>query len=181
MTQGVHISREKAVNYGMPNIGAHYRSDYIRSHEMVENEEGWTPCAICGRPAHSVHHLPPISASSCRDEKGERHAGSLLLPTKYGRFVLKPALIALCGNGTMGCHGMMHNGKARMQWVFDSDAYEQLWFDGWFLSHGIDGYIETRDGNVACKPIHAHSRELYRIGSWRITVGGRTWEYRDYR
>lgn len=176
--KGVHISREKAVNYGMPNIGARYRSDYIRSHTIVENEEGWTPCAICGRPAGSVHHLPPISASSAKDDNGEKHPGSLLLPTKYGRFVLKPALVALCGNGTMGCHGMIHSGKAFMQWEFDSEAYEELWFDGWFLSHGIDGYIETRDGHITCRPIAPHSSQLYRIGRWKITVNGRTWEYR---
>ena len=152
--RGVHISREKAVNYGMPHIGARYRSDYIRSHELVENEEGWTPCAICGRPAGSIHHLPPISAS------------------------MKPALVALCGNGTMGCHGMVHSGKADIQWAFDSEAYEAVWFQGWFLSHGIDGYMQTRDGNLTVRPLAAHSAQLYRIGRWKITVNGRTWEYR---
>lgn len=176
---GIHISRDKAINYGMPHIGCKYTRDDVTATSFVPNEEGWTPCAVCGRPATNRHHLPPRSVSSCTDEKGRRKPGSLLLPTKYGKFVLKPALIALCGSGTTGCHGKVHNRDIEIQWEFDNEAYEQLWLDGWFLAHGIDGYVKTRDGMLTTRPIMPHSKQLYRIGRWLITANGRTWEYRE--
>lgn len=177
--RGVHIGRDVAVNYGMPHLGCRYTRDDVRATAFVENEEGWTPCAVCGRPAENRHHLPPRSTSSCVDEVGKRHPGSILLPTRYGQYVLKPALVALCGSGTTGCHGKVHNRDIDIHWEFDTKEYEELWLQGWFLAHGIDGYLKTKDGLLFMKPLVPHSRELYKIGRWVITVGGRTWEIRD--
>lgn len=179
MTGPLHISRQVALNYGMPHIGCCYTRDDVTATAFLENEEGWTPCAICGRQATNRHHLPPRSTSRCTDEKGRKRPGSLLLHTDYGRFVLKPALIALCGSGTTGCHGHVHRRDYEIHWEFDTPEYEELWLSGWFLAHGIDGYSETEDGLLVANALVPHSKELYKVGRWVITAHGKTWEHRE--
>lgn len=152
------VSRDKALCYGMPHIGARYTRDDVRAYEPVDD---YVPCAACGRPASSIHHEPPRSASSCTDGKRKR-PGSLLLRTEMGQFVLKPALIALCGTGTTGCHGKRHDGRLKIHWEFYEEADAEKWLSGWYLSR---------------PDWSPHSERLYEIGRWIFEEGGKTWEF----
>lgn len=140
------FSIEDAQSYGMPHIGAHYWKDNVNSYHRDDNT-----CCICGRKATNVHHHP---------QKGK--ATSFTLSTEYGIFVLKPALFALCGSGTTGCHGLIHNKKVSIQWKWDSKAYQELWFSGYLLSHGII----------------PHSPKLFEYGCWLIGDDKSKVEYR---
>lgn len=131
------ISYEKAVNYGMPNIMAHYETSYVNSHKLDEGAR----CVLCGKPATNAHHEP---------QKGTTSAWTM--KTLYGSFSLRPSLIALCGSGTTGCHGKRHNGRVSFQWIWDDEAMEALWFNGFLLSKGV-------------KP---HSQELLEWGHWEV-------------
>jgi hypothetical protein len=86
------------------------------------------------------------------------------LVTPIGQFVLKPALIDLCGSGTTGCHGERHNGKLKIRWEWDSPEYEEKWWSGYWLS----------------RPYHdAHGKWLYQYGKYVFERNGQSWEYRD--
>ena len=131
------VSYEVAECYGKPHIGAFYSGSGVKSHKR---EEG-AICAVCGRPATNAHHNPQLS-------KGD----IFLLITKWGRFALKPALIAVCGSGTTGCHNGFHGGaRFKARWVWDSDEYAEMWWEGEFL-----------------KRMRPHSKELYLYGKWVI-------------
>lgn len=130
---------EVAECYGKPHIRAHYDGAGVKSHKL---DEGAT-CATCPRLATNVHHCPPIS-------KGK----TFLLRSEWGAFDLKPALFALCGSGTTGCHNGFHGGaRFKAVWVWDTDEFAKRWWSGWLLSHGIE----------------PHSEQLYDMGSWKIT------------
>lgn len=132
------LSLEVAECYGKPHIGAYYRSDNVKSHTRCEA----ACCACCGRPATNVHHCPPLSCGR-----------SFLLCTPLGRFVLKPALFALCGSGTQGCHNGFHGGaRFCAHWIWECDAYAKQWWNGYILAHFLP-----------------HSPELYRFGYWEIS------------
>ena len=130
-------SYEKAVNYGMPHVGCFYSGSSVNSHRM--NDERM--CFVCGGRASNAHHEPPKGST-----------GTWNLRTEYGTFPLRPALIALCGSGTTGCHGARHNGLVGLRWVWDDEAMEALWFNGFLLSKGV-------------KP---HSPKLLEWGHWEI-------------
>ena len=137
MEQLCGLSYEVAECYGKPHIGAHYAGGGVRSHK----KDDFACCAICGRPVGSVHHNPPLS-------KGHM----FLLRTKWGQFVHKPALIALCGSGTTGCHDGFHGGaRYRAHWVWDCDEYAEMWWSGEFL-----------------KSMRPHDPRLYKYGRWVI-------------
>lgn len=125
------VSFETASLYGMPHYGAYYAGNGINTNKLYPS----TLCACCRRLATNSHHEPP---------KGKGHAFVL-----HGH-VLKPALIALCGSGTTGCHGRRHSGKLRIRWAWKNETYERLWWDGTFL----------RSGFVSNDP------RLYRYGKW---------------
>ena len=146
------LSLEVAECYGKPHIHALYVSESVMSHTLTE----CAVCACCGKRARNVHHQPPLS-------KGR----TFLLMTEWGRFVLKPALFALCGSGTMGCHNGFHGGaRFKARWVWDTDEHARMWWSGELL-----------------KSIPAHSPILYRYGRWviRDRKAGRTYEYREDR
>lgn len=127
---------EAARLYGMPHVGAAYTSRTgVDAYRM---EEG-ALCPVCGRPATNVHHEPP---------KGRGR--SFALPTPMGDFAMRPALIALCGNGIVGCHGRRHNGLLSLRWEWDDPASEEAWLDGSLLSHGYA----------------PHDARLYGLGRW---------------
>ena len=145
------MSYEKAKLYGMPHIGCKYRRDDIAATAFDSDVRR---CAGCGRTngKHDRHHEPP------------RSNGSFLLVTPIGQFVLKPALIDLCGSGTTGCHGERHNGKLKIRWEWDSPEYEEKWWSGYFLS----------------RPFHEpHGKWLYQYGRYVFERNGQSWEYRD--
>lgn len=144
------LSYQKASLYGMPHIGCKYRYEDINS-TMWDGD--FRRCACCGRSggAHNRHHEPPKSN------------GLFVLETEYGRFVLLPALIDLCGSGTEGCHGDRHNGKLGIRWEWDSDEYAEKWWSGWFLS----------------RPYHEpHGSWLYGYGCYVFERGDGEWRFR---
>ena len=129
------LSRETAERFGKPHVSAFYAASSVSSNRLAEGAS----CAICDRPATNSHHEPP------------RSKGAFALPTPKGVFVLKPALIALCGSGTTGCHGAVHSGIFRIRWVWDSEEAERAWWDGSILSKSAP-----------------HDPALYGFGHWEI-------------
>lgn len=151
---------DEARGYGMPHIGCRYTRDDVSATAF---DDAWSPCAVCGKTARNRHHEPPRGLHSAQDpETGKRRPGALLLMTEWGKFVLKPALIALCGSGTTGCHGRRHAREIGIWWEFDTEEYEEQWLSGYLLAHGI----------------RPHSQRLYGFGCWHFSADGRTWEYR---
>ena len=143
------LSYPVASLYGMPHLGAHYTADDVNRYEV---EDG-AFCALCGRPYPNAHHEPP---------KGKGR--NFLLSTPMGRFVLKPALIALCGSGTTGCHGDRHNGKLGIRWEWDSDENAGKWWDGYWLSRFYT----------------PHDSRLFELGRYVFEKEGREWEIRPF-
>lgn len=129
---------------GMPHLGARYTG--LRAYEL---EEG-AACAVCGRPATNAHHVPP---------KGMGGGSALHLHrTGWGQFTMKPALVALCGSGTTGCHGDVHAGRVRIEWAWDDPDDKERWDSGYLLAHSYE----------------PNGPELYGLGHWEIdTEGGR--------
>ena len=142
--------------YGKPHIGCRYevaefpdtrqgRAVAVNSHRLDEG----ALCACCGRPATNAHHWPPKRNSPTFHLNGH---------------CLRPALFAVCGSGTTGCHNGWHAGaRYRAIWKWDADEYFTAW---WF----DDLVGETG----------AHSNELYLYGCWELydMLMGRIWEVR---
>lgn len=151
---------ETAKLYGMPHVGAWYRSENVRDYSHAD----YCQCPACGRPASNVHHEPPRGRSSCIDpETGRKIPGSFLLCTPMGKFVLLPALICLCGTGTTGCHGDRHGGKLGIRWEWDSEESERRWWDGTFLKAGLEPNGEW----------------LWSHGHYVFARDGKEWSYRE--
>ena len=129
------LSVDAAQKFGMPSIGAHYEGRGVRTNRLDEGARG----AFCRRPATNAHHVPNVGM-------GGRNKGFAL----HG-YELRPALIALCGSGTTGCHGECHSGLMRIEWVWDSDEYAEAWWSGELL-----------------REYGAASPMLYEFGGWEI-------------
>lgn len=117
------VSREYAMLYGMPHMGAHYKSDNVNSHRLDEG----ALCSVCGRMAQHAHHCPPKSK-----------ARSILLQSEWGQFVLKPALIAVCAE----CHARIHRHEIQPKWLWNNEEDARLWADGYLLAHGYCAHSE---------------------------------------
>ncbi len=144
-SQLMGLSREIAECYGKPHVGAFYANSSVNSHKLQ-----WDAvCTICGRPATNAHHQPPKSRGIV-----------FTMRTPMGAFVLKPALIAVCGSGTTGCHGLIHQGLIRISWEWDED--EALWWDGQLL-----------------RELEPHSNQLYNYGHWLIETRQGRKEHRE--
>ena len=141
------LSLPAAESYGKPHVGCLYGRDDVRS-LVLDRRDGPVCCAVCGRLARNAHHEPA----------GRRH---LLMRTKMGAHVLKPAGFALCGSGTTGCHGRRHSGLIRIEWRWDRDDYAEAWWTGTMLLE-----------------IDPHSKALYAFGRWVVTEGESEWEIR---
>lgn len=143
------LSIDAASKFGMPHVGSHYLGKAVRSNRLDEGAR----CAVCGAPATNSHHVPSVGM-------GGRNASFKL----HGR-ILRPALIALCGSGTTGCHGMAHAGIYRFSWEWDEDSYERRWWDGDLFACGIE----------------PHDQKLYTMGRWVVTntATGRETEIRE--
>lgn len=129
-----------ASKFGMPHIGCRYERESVKSHKREED----ALCCICGAPATNAHHDPPLGMG------GKNRM--FPLATKRGVFVLKPALFAVCGSGTTGCHGKIHGGTYRIGWEWARPEYAELWWDGYWLSHGIA----------------PHDEALFELGQWTL-------------
>lgn len=147
MRQLKGLSYDVASLYGMPHLGAYYERDDTDSHKRDVNAR----CAVCGQRASNAHHEPPRS-------KGR----IFLLDTEWGQFVLKPALFALCGTGTTGCHGKRHERRWTVRWEWDSDESAEKWWSGYWLAHGY----------------HPHSKRLFELGRYVFSDGSDEWEVR---
>ena len=134
------LSYAKAVCMGMPHVGCRYIGEGARSTVVLKG----APCACCGRPATNAHHEPPIG------QGGAMRGWTLRTPR--GLFVLRPALIALCGTGAKGCHGRRHAGLVRCRWVWTDEAAEAAWWSGELLSHGFA----------------PHDARLLEFGRWEV-------------
>lgn len=131
--------------YGLPHIDCRYTGKSVNSNKLDED----AACVCCGLPATNAHHYPPKGTAPVRHRNG---------------YELKPALFAVCGSGTIGCHNDWHGG-ARFEawWRWDRYEYEEQWADGTLLDrHG------------------PHSPALYYYGCWVIHDKklGRTWDVR---
>lgn len=135
-------SYEMASCMGMPHLGARYLGDSVRKTKLLFNAK----CAFCGGTVGSIHHEPPVGPGGAMR--------GWTLRTERGIFVLKPALIALCGSGTTGCHGRRHAGELRFEWRWLNDDAESRWWDGWWLSHGVA----------------PHDERLYQLGGWWVVT-----------
>ena len=143
--------------YGKPNFGAFYRvSEFAderkaalraaHSHQLTDG----AACICCGRPATNAHHYPPLgTCATFRRDDGVR---------------LRPALFAVCGSGTTGCHNGWHGGaRFKALWRWDSDEYARDWWERTLLQD---------EG--------AHSPSLYLFGCWELydMEQGRIWQVR---
>lgn len=144
-SRDMHDSMDAISRYAMPNLGARYTADRIGATEWAGD---YPECAVCGRSRgpFEVHHEPP------------RSKGSLLLKTKMGQFVVKPALLCLCRR----CHADRHNGLLSLGWEWDSEEDERLFLSGWLYSHG---YAE-------------HDPRFFEHGRIAVAGHGKTWEVR---
>lgn len=133
------LSVEAAQKFGMPHIGAHYEGRGVRTNRLDED----AACAFCRARATNAHHVPNVGM-------GARNSGFHL-----DGWFLRPALIALCGSGTTGCHGDCHNGRMHIAWHWDSDEYARAWWEGELL-----------------REYGPHSPMLYCYGEWVITRRG---------
>lgn len=138
---------EEASCFGMPHIGARYLGADARSNRLDDG----ALCAVCGRPATNSHHEPPLGMG------GRNRA--FLLRTARGSWTLTPALVALCGSGTTGCHGMRHSGRLRLRWAWASDGIAEQWWDGRILAHRCD----------------QHDPALLGFGRWEASLDGGEW------
>ena len=130
--------------YGKPHVGCSYGGRSVNSHRLVDD----ATCAVCGRMATNAHHWPPKGTCPTFRHRGKE---------------LRPALIALCGSGTTGCHGDWHKGRYKALWRWDSDEYAEAWWEGTLLDE-----------------LGAHSRALYLFGCWEFydVRGARIWTFR---
>lgn len=131
------LSLPVAECFGKPHYNAWYltKGDNVKSYRFDHE----APCMVCGKPATNAHHQPP------------RSKGLLVLRGH----VLRPALIALCGRGNTGCHGMVHNRQLSIGWEWLNDKYAEMWWSGELL-----GQMEP------------HSEELFNYGYWEIKEVG---------
>ena len=120
-----HPSRNKVNNYAMPHLNARYDSDDIADTTWTGD---YPVCAACGTShgKFEVHHEPP------------RSNGSLLLISKWGRFVVKPALVCLCKR----CHTDRTEKRLKIDWEWDTPEDEELFWNGWYMSHGYEEHSE---------------------------------------
>ena len=122
-------SYDKASLMGLPNIGAKYVT--ARRYKLTTDT-----CAVCGARATNVHHIVP-----------KRNGYTFALHNHE----LRSPLIALCGSGTTGCHGLFHSGKLKAVWEWNSEEYERQWWSGELIDrHG------------------AHSQAFFKYGNWTI-------------
>lgn len=138
-------SYEVASCFGMPHVRAYYAKRDVKSNRLEE----FAGCAVCHEQATNSHHEPPLGMG------GRNREFAFWLPS--GPLALRPALIALCGSGTTGCHGERHSGALRFRWAWDRDYFAEQWWTGYLLTHGLS----------------PHDPELYTMGRWVISRNGK--------
>lgn len=130
------LSMPTAEKFGKPCVGAHYAGSGVRTNRLDLGAR----CCVCGRYATNSHHEPATGMGGGRstlEVAGHR---------------LKPALFALCGSGTTGCHGKVHSGEYRIEWEWDTGEACRKWWEA-----------ELPD---ECYERNSH--DLYWYGAWVI-------------
>lgn len=134
------FSLDAAECYGKPHLGAQYTGPKVTTYAR----NGWL-CAVCMREAINTHHQP------------DRHVFALMADN--GKvWQLRPALFALCGSGTFGCHGAIEHNRLKVRWQWDSPEYGAAWWSGELLEqwgphhpalYGYGGWVFTEeDGHM---------------------------------
>lgn len=126
-----------AQKFGMPCLGCEYTGEGAHRYRLLDGAR----CAVCGRPATNCHHEPHLGM-------GGRNASFRLHGVE-----LRPALIALCGSGTTGCHGLVHSGRISLEWRWDAEWCEDQWWGGELLCMAEDGLLLS-------------------LGHWAVVQGG---------
>ena len=131
--------------YGKPHFLCDYAGPGVNQTRLFDGAR----CMCCGRPATNAHHWPP-----------KRTAPTFL----FRGLKLRPALFAVCGTGTTGCHDGWH-GSARFRalWAWDDDECAREWWEGALL-----------------EALGEHSNALYDLGCWEVydMQEGRVWRVR---
>lgn len=127
---------------------SHYEGRGVRTNRLDDDAH----CVICGARATNSHHVPAVGVGGGNGQ------------FQLGGMVLKPALIALCGSGTTGCHGRAHQGILQFRWVWDTEEYARDWWNGKLLEE-----------------YRPHDERLYYFGHWVISGCGDDWTYRGIR
>lgn len=128
-------SLDDAECMGKPGFGAQYTS----KSGLARYARTAMCCTICGREAISTHHQP--------------YRQTFEMVTPNGIWTLRPALIALCGTGTMGCHGDVEHNRIRIRWKWFTEEAETRWWNGELLAE-----------------YGPESVQLYRYGCWDIEL-----------
>ena len=130
--------------YGKPHFLCAYDGKQIGDTRLFDS----ATCMCCGRPATNAHHWPP-----------RKNPTFTLHDIK-----LRPALFAVCGSGTTGCHNGWHGGaRFKAIWKWDADSYAEEWWEGEML-----GTYEP------------HDQALYEFGCWECydLRDGKIWQVR---
>jgi len=133
------FSLEDAECFGKPHLGARYVSKDPERLGSYVRDFGTDRCSICFHAATNTHHQP--------------YRQTFTLTSYNGMWKLRPALIALCGSGTTGCHGRIEHNEIKVRWKWDEERYQDQWWNGQLL-----------------REYGPHSIELYRFGCWEITM-----------
>lgn len=129
------FSREDAECFGKPHLGAQYTGpDSLTKYARTGQH-----CIVCGRTPISTHHQPYRQTFT-------------LVAANGVEWKLRPALFAVCGTGTTGCHGAIEHNRVKIRWEWDSLEAAAKWWSGELLE--------------AYGP---HSVQLYKFGCWAIT------------
>ena len=131
--------------YGKPHISCSYIGESVNKTKVDDG----ALCVCCGALATNAHHYPPKRTS----------------PTfKLRTLKLKPALFAVCGSGTTGCHDEWHGGaRYKALWRWDCDDAAREWWEGGFCG------------------LAPHDPMLYVFGCWELydMKSGRIWQVRS--
>ena len=130
--------------YGKPHFLCSYDGKRVSDTRLFQD----ATCMCCGKRATNAHHWPP-----------KKHPHFTL-----HNIQLRPALFALCGSGTTGCHDGWHGGaRFKALWKWDSDNYAKEWWEGNMLAS-----------------FEPHDNALYDFGCWECydLRDGRIWKVR---
>lgn len=136
-TQLHGFTLQDAECFGKPHLGAKYTDKEGTS--LTRYARFSNLCAVCGRDPLNTHHQPRREFFTLRANGRE--------------WRLRPALFAVCGTGTFGCHGKIEHNQIRVRWEWDSEENAEKWWSGELLEQ-----------------FGPHSLELYRFGCWVFTL-----------
>ena len=138
------VPRNVAECYGKPHFLCSYYGNGVNDTRLFDG----ATCMCCGRPATNAHHWPPKGRCATFTLDGVK---------------LRPALLAVCGSGTTGCHDGWHGGaRFKALWKWDCDDAARSWWEEGFCG------------------LAPHDPMLYRFGRWEVydMKLGRIWEVR---